>query len=149
MFILKTENVIQWCFSLAYLILNCYDSAVCCDRSRVLTESHEDASSRSLVGAKHTHEIPSVGGSLSKTSLVPGPVDMVILRVLSLVRCTQQPPNPRDDRISPLPKTVWWEMMDKSKLFNTKKAVKVRDKGPLYNQPETTHVVPHCQSILA
>lgn len=48
-----------------------------------LTESHEDARRRSLAGAKHTDEIPSVGGSLSWISLVPDAA-MNALRLLSL-----------------------------------------------------------------
>ena len=48
-----------------------------CSSNFALTESQEDASSRSLEGAKHMDDIPSVGGSLSSISFLL-PVAMLL-----------------------------------------------------------------------
>lgn len=49
------------------------------------TESQDDARSRSLAGAKHTDEIPSVGGSLRSISFAPADA----MAALSCLLCSR------------------------------------------------------------
>lgn len=57
-------------------------------KKNTLTESQEDASSRSLEGAKQTEDIPSVGGSLSSISFLLEPAPVVAILLLALFRAS-------------------------------------------------------------